>query len=436
MVASQSVHDKRRFRGLVVAMLFSILGGCAHLEFPQLSTSPSPSNNREAFVGGRLVANTYPLKADDILVFQLSSGAGPSLIRFVADENGEKWLQQPVSRFRVRAGDVQGQALTLSGDSGAMPLFGGAVMSSGHAALIGVEWGKVQAAITRGLTVEIEPRAYPDLIAAGDIVELTRRYSVSFAVMGDTSGGTPAPFIVQRTERFLLPVDERGYIAFPALTVPSDIIDADVTPDPTNGPTAQDVANARTLRARLATAQDVVRVADLNAPVAGQTSLGTLASCLSEGALLQPPQPAGGVADPRGQCWRAGISPYFFPASTQSATVSKLVYTLSVMPRSWTLVDEEGVRYDVRMRDGDTIPNAALLERQRVTGRPLFSGFSRHAYLVVLPRQTIASDVGRPFYIGVDAGVSPVISYRIWPGDTVYVTRSLPEASQRGDPLP
>lgn len=436
MLVSRSFHAKRRFLCFIVAMLAGSLGGCSHLEFPELSTSPNPLPFRESFSDVRGVASTYSLQADDILIFRLSPGDGTSLIRFVADENGEKWIQQPVSQFRVRAGDVQGQALTVTGSGSAKPLFGGKVMSSGHAALIGVEWGKVQAAITPGLSVDIEPRTYPDLIAAGDVVEVTRRYSVSFAVMGDTSGGTPAPFIVQRTERFTLPVNERGYIAFPALTLPSNFIDADATPDDTGAPTTADVVNARTLRSRLATSQDIVRVADPNTSIFAQTSLETLAGCLSAGALLPPPKLAGGSSDPLGQCWRAGISPYFFPSSTQSATISNLVYSLSVKPRSWTLVDEEGARYELPMREGDSVPDAALIERQRVTGRPLFGSLVGHVYLVVVPRKTIASDIGRPFYLRVDKGLSPTVRYRVWPGDTVYVTRSLPKASPPGGLLP
>lgn len=417
-------------------LLAFLLGGCTHLEFPGLTPSPTPVAYREAYAGPGGISSAYRLRADDVLVFRIASGGGSVPIRFVADENGEKWLQQPVSRFRVRVGELQGRSVTLSTDSGSIPLFSGEGMKSGGAALVDSEWGKVQAATNAVLAVELEPRLSPDLIAPGDVVELTRRYSITFAVMGDTAGGPREPFILQRTERLSLPVDQRGYIAFPALTIPSDIIDADATPDDSAGPTPGKVAEARALRARLATAGDVLRVADPALPIAAQTSLEELASCLSEGSLFRFPKTSAPVDDRNRRCWRAGVSPYFGPGSTQSASVSDLVYSLSLAPRAWVLVDEEGKRYEVAMRNGDTVPDTVLRERQRLTGRPVFGIFCRHVYLVVVPRATIASDAERPFYVRVDKGAPASAAYRIWPGDTVYVTRSLPEASRPGDSLP
>jgi hypothetical protein len=364
----------------------------------------------------------YRLQADDVLVLRVKE---PPLapISSVEDGNGEQWLKSPASRFAVRVGELHGRTISVSASGEMRPAFSAALLEKpdeqdeGRKRLVLIDrpWGDVKAGTDERLAIELEPRSFPDLIAAGDLVEMTRRYTLRFAMQGEGPGFEP--FLEPRVENFRLWVDARGYVSFPALTVASVLTGVDAE--------RASSANSRALRARLAAAQDVLRVADPARPVAAQASLQTLAACLSEGAYFRIPGVDGQSDQANQRCWEAGVSPHF-GTPPQKGVVVGLIYSLAVAPRSWYLVDEKGNRFEIDLRHGDTIPDAVLRERQRLSGRRLFNAFNDHAYLVVVPREIIASDREAPFYLRVGEHAQSE-SYRLLPGDTVYVTRSEPK---------
>jgi len=369
----------------------------------------------------------YRLQADDVIILRVArpeTGTTPATkpIEFVKDGFGEKWLRSSVSRFAIRVGDLQGRTIIVSANGQSFSAFAPALLEDPgeqnegrkRLALTDRQWSEVRDNTDNRLEIQLEPRTAPDLIAAGDVVAVIRRYTLSFAMQGDGQG--PEPFLLPRVETFRLPVDSRGYVAFPALTIPSGLTDVEAP---------KDSAPSRALRARLAATQDVLRVADPERSIKTQASLQTFAACLSEGTLFRFPDVTGQSDQVNRRCWEAGVSPHFGPSS-QSAPISGLMYFLSVEPRSWWLVDEHGKRFELRLRDGDTIPDTALRERQRLTGRGFFNSFYSDGYLVVVPRRTIASDEEAPFYMRV-GNEARSYSYRILPGDTVHVTRSEPK---------
>lgn len=414
----------RRLKSLNRSLLplCAVLAGCANLEFVELVRAPPPSGYRATFGERGEVSAMYRLQADDVLVLQVKKPQSAP-ISSVKDGNGEQWLKSPASRFAVRVGELQGRTISVSASGEMRPAFSAALLEKPdeqdegqkRLVLIGRSWGDVKAGTDERLAIELEPRSSPDSIAAGDVVEMTRRYTLRFAMQGDGPGFEP--FLVPRVESFRLSVDARGYVSFPALTVASDLTGVDAESDSS--------ADFRALRARLAAVQDVLRVANPARPVAEQTSLQTLAACLSEGAYFRFPDVDGQSDQANRRCWEAGVSRQF-GTPPQLDAVRGLVYSLSVVPRSWWLVDEQGNRFEIVLRHSDTIPDAVLRERQRLTGRRLFSTFSNHAYLVVVPRKTIASEVEPPFYLRVGKGAQAE-SYRVMPGDTVYVTYLTPK---------
>lgn len=409
--------------------LCAILGGCSQLEFAELVHEPPPSGYRATFGESGGVSDGYLVQFEDVIVLRVKETAGTP-IEYIKDGDGDIWMKSKVSRFAVRVGELQGRTITVTTNDGkhTYPAFLNNLLEKPDGqdepirrlSLVGRSWSEIKANTDSRLEIELEPRPAPDLIAVGDVVEMTRRYTIVFAMQGDTDGLTPEPFLLPRVETFRLVVDTRGYVAFPALTIPSDLVDADGGAESTS-----DDALARALRAQLTATQDVLRVADPKRRIAEQTSLQTLAACLSEGAYFRFPDVKGQYGEANRRCWEAGVSPHFGPSS-QSAPISGLIYSMTVAPRSWWLVDEQGNRFENPLRDGDTISDAVLRERHRVTGHRLFNSFNSHAYLVVVPRKTVASEVEPPFYLRIGKGAQPN-SYRILPGDTVYVTRFVPK---------
>lgn len=412
----------RSIRSLLVQIaslgLILVASGCAGYRFQGLQKGvPANLAHRQIFAEGGLVRDSYVLQPADTLVFQIRGEQGQLLsISSVQDENGDTWMCCHSPRFRVPVRRADDRLIRFSspGPAGGSWTF--------RTPLAGRTWAEIKLAAAAAATipgtastleVALEPSGIPDLLSANDIVEMSRQYRVSFAQMGD---GAPAdPFSVTQSDQYRLVVDHRGQVRFPALSLFSRLVDADTD------------AEARALQGELASADATLLLADPALRRDQQLSLQELAACLSEGELFRYAQQGNTLVPTANErCWRAGVRPRLLPAADGSATISNLVYSLRPGARTWWLVDELGNRTELPFRVGDTVPATALQQRARLTGRRLFGTFQRAAFVIVVPRQTLAADLDPPFYLEIREGQTETQNFLIWPGDTVFISQSRP----------
>ena len=400
----------------VAACLFCFLiAGCSGPRFAGLRPAVA-SDLAERKLPGQ-VADFDTLRSDDIIVIELLAADGStSPIGLVADAKQDVWLIGKSRRFRAPYTRLLNQKLNFKTAPDAPDSV------SFARAFVGPTLRAAQQSVGPRFRLSAEPRIMPDLLAAGDIVEMRRQYRLAFALMGE---GAPAdPFTLTRSEHFDLTIDARGQTHFPTLSL-SSLLNNDFN----SGDAAEDnrrKAERDALQSDLANADAVLRLADPGAARKDQLSLRALASCLSEGRYFVTPRAPPGDPERNSKCWEAGVKAGLAPETSGSTSIDNLVYSLRAKPRTWHLVDELGRRSELPLVEGETILKTALFHRARLTGRPLFDTFKRRAFVVVVPRPILAADAEAPFYFELRRGVEPAEDYQLWPGDTVVISHNRP----------
>lgn len=408
--------------GLLVAA-----SGCAPLRFEGLQkASKTGQAPRVSQLTGAAPTAAYRLQPQDELEFAIPRPNGASApIQKIRVNGAEAWQSRPSPTFRIPVGLASNTALSF--DAAAL----GAGSEDFGLDLDRKTWGQVRlAAIAANaggahalpadapdagtkVRFRLIPSASPDMLAQGDRVQVWRRYRVKVAYTGpvDPNKPQPDPFSFNQSESFELQVDATGGVLFPAPAKLSGVIGVDADPA------------AREIFARLEGANARLQVADPAAAYDAQLSLADLAACLSQGDLFDE-------SDTTSRCWKAGVRRALAPTADGSASITDLVYRLQPAARGWWLVDETGRRVEVPLQAGDTTGPTVAQAYARAFGRSMFHGGYWRVFVVVQPRQTVASNREAPFYLAaLKKGAAPT-DYLLRPGDTVFVTRERPLATK------
>lgn len=401
---------------LVACLLCLLLSGCSGLRFDGLRPA-SPIDLVERIPVAEIGASES-LRADDIIVIELvGSDGGAIAAGVVTTETNDTWLMGKTRHFRAPYSQLMGQKLNFKTSLSAHDSVSFAQRFAGPTL------SEARASVGSRFRLSVERRFMPDLLAAGDVVELRRQYQLLFAVMSD---GSPVdPFTLTRSETFDLLVDARGQVRFPGLSIASDLNDEFDSGDPDEDDRRRAAREA--LQADLANADAVIQLADPRRRRSEQLSLRALGSCLSEGRRFVVPRTTPDDPARIERCWGAGVKAGFAPKTSGSTSVDNLVYSLRAKPRTWHLIDENGRRSELPLVEGDTILKSVLLQRERLTGVPLLSALRRRAFVIVVPRPLLATDLEAPFYFELRGGLKPEEDYQLWPGDTVILSRHRPK---------
>jgi hypothetical protein len=265
----------------------------------------------------------------------------------------------------------------------------------------------------------IRPRLlieHPQRVLPGDLVRVT--ILSKFGTGGDP---TPRPYQATQAENR---VDERGELFVPALSTAAELS--------REGPVT------RRAVAAIDDAAFRVQLWRMGVGFGEQITLQYASACLSaawtrEEATTAPLSAT--LAREAKRCLSAGIEgPVFRSSNPADEDNTRVRYRLEV-DQTWSLVDEEGRRFEQRYIPGETIATAVLRVSRDVEGRELVgtSGLGRgQAYIAVIPRSELGPGLNsRPFF-GVIAATRPSMLETILlaPGDVIHVTRRPPTLRQ------